>query len=217
MWPSEATASRLYDIANIALIAALVVGVIATVLVVWMGNVKEGYLRRALADLGVEAGKANKEAAEAKLALERYKAPRILSAEQMATLSMRLKPFGKVAFDVATEQSNETASLLAQICEALEGAGWDWQDWKGGSVALKLPKQNRVAGMASVRGVKYRLPIPINHNWKNQQLNSSIPCLHSASQQNHVYILTKMRKRLDTRPDCCISSSARKARNEIGA
>ena len=44
VWPSFETAARLQDAANIALIGALVIGVIATALVVWMGNVKEDYL-----------------------------------------------------------------------------------------------------------------------------------------------------------------------------
>lgn len=54
MWPSEATATLTYDVANFALIASLVLGVAATVLVVWMGDVKESYLRRSLAQANLE-------------------------------------------------------------------------------------------------------------------------------------------------------------------
>jgi hypothetical protein len=54
MWPSEATATTTYNIANIALIGSLVVGVVATVLVVWMGNVKESYLNQSLAQANLE-------------------------------------------------------------------------------------------------------------------------------------------------------------------
>jgi len=50
IWPSFEIASCLYDWANIGLICALVAGVISTILVVWMGNVKETYLRRDIAD-----------------------------------------------------------------------------------------------------------------------------------------------------------------------
>jgi hypothetical protein len=96
-------------------------------------------------------------AANAQLALEKYKAPRTLAPEQIATLSALLKPFGKVPFDVAIEQSHETAQLLAQICLALENAGWDWQDWKGGDVVIRLPKQGRVAGVVAVSGVEIQI------------------------------------------------------------
>src|SRR5271155_3070668 len=57
MWPSEAIAARLYDIANIALIVVLIGGVIATSLVVWMGNVKEEYLKQHLADTQLETAR----------------------------------------------------------------------------------------------------------------------------------------------------------------
>lgn len=58
MWPSFETATRLYDIANFFLIGTLVVGVVATALVVWMGNVKEEYLRRDLAETNARAEEA---------------------------------------------------------------------------------------------------------------------------------------------------------------
>jgi hypothetical protein len=48
MWPSEELASRLYNLANVGLIVGLVLGVASTVLLVWMGNVKESYLRKSL-------------------------------------------------------------------------------------------------------------------------------------------------------------------------
>jgi hypothetical protein len=57
MWPSEAIATRLYDAANIALIVVLIGGVIATSLVVWMGNVKEEYLKKHLADTQLETAR----------------------------------------------------------------------------------------------------------------------------------------------------------------
>jgi hypothetical protein len=110
-----------------------------------------------IATLQAQAAKASETAAKAQLELEKYKAPRALSAEQIATLAARLKPFGKISFDVALEQSHETASLLAQICSALESAGWDWQDWKRPGVVYKLPKQGRIAGSASVDGVEIQV------------------------------------------------------------
>ena len=65
MWPSRETAAFVYDIANWGLIAGLVVGAISTVLIVWMGNVKEGYLRGDLGDSNARAESAKSEAAKA--------------------------------------------------------------------------------------------------------------------------------------------------------
>lgn len=64
MWPSFETAVRLYDAANMFLIGALVIGAIATVLVVWMGNVKEEHLRRDLANTNVRAEEAKADASQ---------------------------------------------------------------------------------------------------------------------------------------------------------
>jgi hypothetical protein len=57
MWPSEEFASRLYDWANVGLIGSLAVGVVSTALLVWMGNVKESYLKT---DLGQTKEKAER-------------------------------------------------------------------------------------------------------------------------------------------------------------
>jgi hypothetical protein len=65
MWPSEDWASKLYDLANLGLIIGLIIGVISTVVVVWMGNVKEEYLKRELAVTGQHAANANSIAATA--------------------------------------------------------------------------------------------------------------------------------------------------------
>jgi len=119
MWPSEATASRLYDIANIALIAALVIGVIATALVVWMGNVKEGYLKLDLA-------RVNNEAAQAKLEQERLKtqlAWRDITPQQAKLISdsLRKTPMEiTIAWISGDAEGSEFSRRLAQV---ILGAG----------------------------------------------------------------------------------------------
>ncbi|MGI8959156.1 MAG: hypothetical protein ACR2IV_05215 [Bryobacteraceae bacterium] len=62
MWPSEELASRLYDLANWGLILGLVIGVVSTVFLVWMGNVKESYLRKSLTATSSVAARANERA-----------------------------------------------------------------------------------------------------------------------------------------------------------
>ena len=65
MWPSRETASFVYDAANWGLILGLIIGVVATIFIIWMGNVKEGYLKRDIAESNERASKANAEAAKA--------------------------------------------------------------------------------------------------------------------------------------------------------
>ena len=50
MWPSLKLVTLLFDIANGGLILGLVIGVAATVILVWSGNKKEAYLNRELSE-----------------------------------------------------------------------------------------------------------------------------------------------------------------------
>lgn len=99
MEPSLETASSVSNWANIFFIGSLVVGVVSTVLIVWMSNVKEAHwdelrrkseeriaalsaqgerLRKETAEANDRAAQANARAEEAKLDLEKYKQPRQL-------------------------------------------------------------------------------------------------------------------------------------------
>src|ERR1039457_4590182 len=69
MWPSSETATWLYDIANFGLIVGLVIGVISTVLIAWMGNVKGAYLNRELADSRERTASLEKQSGESKVAI----------------------------------------------------------------------------------------------------------------------------------------------------
>jgi len=124
MWPSPELASRIYDIANFALIGSLLVGVVATVLIVWMGNTKEAYLRRELANAGRDAAQANARAAEASLELERLKAPRLMTEQQYRSLVRAMFAFKGSRVSVgALPDTFETVSLARQILLALNEAG----------------------------------------------------------------------------------------------
>ena len=132
MWPSFETASRVYDLANLAFVASLIVGVIATVLLVWMGNTKEGYLRRDVASAGERAASANERAAKLELEAEalrndnlriqRENAGRHLTDEQSAAISDTLR--GKVSEVTLLWANNPEASSFAMnISFALGRAG----------------------------------------------------------------------------------------------
>jgi hypothetical protein len=86
MWPSEYWAAKLYDWANWGLIVGLVIGVISTLVVVWMGNVKEVYLRKDLAATTERAANADERAADAEQGAA--EANRIAEAEKLARLKI---------------------------------------------------------------------------------------------------------------------------------
>jgi hypothetical protein len=144
MWPSLPVANHIADVANIFFIGSLVVGVAATVLIVWMSGVKEAYWEKDRTEsaervaslivqgdqLRKDTAEANARALESQLALEKFKAPRTLTPEQLNRVSERLKPFTAVRFDTSIIPGDpEAMGFLVQIASALEKGGWVWVEW----------------------------------------------------------------------------------------
>jgi hypothetical protein len=187
MWPSAETAALLYNLANIGLILGLVVGVVSTILVVWMGNVKEAYLNRSLtesrertaslekqtaesqiaiakanadaaqslatatqaesnlADANERAAKAHeraaeaeRKAAEAQLALEKFKAPRVLSSVDQKVIISKISKFAGQEYTVTTFWDlKESLAFSNQLHQTLLTAGWKYiPPGEGGSFLL---------------------------------------------------------------------------------
>jgi hypothetical protein len=67
-----------------------------------------------------------KRAAEARLALEKYKAPRILSPEQQSQLTERLRQFERTPFEFSVTPDPEAIALMGQLAMALTESGWEW-------------------------------------------------------------------------------------------
>jgi hypothetical protein len=109
MWPSETWASRIYDLANIGLIVGLVIGIVATVLVVWMGNVKETYLRKQLADTAERAAGAEKSANDALIEQERIRQENIILQSKLLTLQKQSE-----ARRLTGEQKANLTKILSQ-------------------------------------------------------------------------------------------------------
>jgi hypothetical protein len=132
MWPSDETASRLYDLANGGLIVGLVLGVISTGLVVWMGNVKETYLRSRLADTNAMAALANERAAEATHKAEEERLARVKIEERMggwklekdaqSRVTEKLVPFPDTPFDLKVDPNE--ARFMDVIDRILLEAKW---------------------------------------------------------------------------------------------
>lgn len=127
MWPSLETAVWVYDWANIALIVSLVVGVVATALIVWMGNVKGEYLDREVATANERAAEANRIAEAERLErikLEAQVSPRRLTSEQQKRVASALRRFSGKAVSVTSYALDLEAALLGeQIIAALNMAG----------------------------------------------------------------------------------------------
>ncbi|MDR3468930.1 MAG: hypothetical protein P4M07_23635 [Xanthobacteraceae bacterium] len=135
------TASAVADWANIFFIGSLVVGVVSTVLIVWMSGVKEAHWEEdrrksaeMIAALGVQGdqlrkdtAEANAKALEARLELERFKAPRLLGPGQLKRVAEKMGTFAGTRFDVAALPGDpEALNFALQIAAVLGAAGWSW-------------------------------------------------------------------------------------------
>lgn len=162
--------------ANWALVLALALGVVATYLIVVSGNTKEAFAKieaheaevrdkeasERIAQLGKDAAqlsadaeaskaeiaKANARAAEAQLALERFKAPRRIEVYNIPEIDQAVAPFAGTKIDIMVlAEGPEASALGTQIGNILfaPAAGWTGRvfSWTGGGSAtgvLVAPK-----------------------------------------------------------------------------
>lgn len=93
--------------------------------------------RAAIAGANERAAKAEEKAAEANLALMKYKAPRNLSAEQSEKLIGDLREFGPITYDLAYPKMMEPGSfLVSQLIKVFTELNWNFVPYEG-----PLPKQ----------------------------------------------------------------------------
>ncbi|HEV2628619.1 MAG TPA: hypothetical protein VGV41_08245 [Pseudolabrys sp.] len=78
-----------------------------------------------IADANERAAKAEERAADAKLALEKYKAPRSFKPSDEETQSFRA--FSGSPFDISINTEPEPEALAYQIADALVASGWEWK------------------------------------------------------------------------------------------
>jgi hypothetical protein len=142
MWLSFERASTIHDVANMILIGDLVVGVVATWLVVTMGKIKEDHLRGDIdsvneraANANERAAKADNAAAEAKKELEKERIRRLelegrvawrrLTEEQQLGISERLKQFAGLEVHIIFSSGDmEGKSFANDILSTLRKAKW---------------------------------------------------------------------------------------------
>ncbi|MBI3497825.1 MAG: hypothetical protein HY058_11030 [Proteobacteria bacterium] len=164
MWPSEAWAIWIYDVANIALIISLATVAVVTVLVVWMGNVKEDFLKRDLASAQLDASHAvlqtailNKEAELARAAiaqaeLHAAEANEKAESERLARLKLEIKLAPRSLGPARTDQ-------LASQLTALAGIGIDLVVYEGLSPDA-APLSHEIANALKAAGATVRILTP---------------------------------------------------------
>ncbi len=138
MWPSLPTANNIADVANWFFISSLVVGVVSTILIVWMAGVKEAYWEKDRTEsservaslstqgeqLRKDTAEANARAIEARLELEKFKAPRLLTQEQIVAIVKKLPQFPMNSVSVSPGPVTvETVAFAEQIVQILSLAG----------------------------------------------------------------------------------------------
>ena len=93
-----------------------------------------------IAELGQQTQEANARAAEANLALERFRAPRSLTKGGAEVLIRDLRKFSGTEIDIFSMGSTlEIANLTTAISAALAGSGWRaraWQMFSGSAVGV---------------------------------------------------------------------------------
>lgn len=159
--PSAILASSIYDWANVGLIVSLVIGVVSTVLIVWMGNIKETDLRTRLSEAesrstlaqgaagsaGEAAAKANERAAElerqaevlktANLQLEAQIAPRRISLGDCMKIAKALSGFAGRTVEIRSYALDVEAAVLGQqLLFCLQKAGINAVDQRMSDEAL---------------------------------------------------------------------------------
>ena len=163
---SLAAAEVINTWANIVFVGSLVAGVVATYAIIATANIKEDHLKVGIADANARAGEANASAAnanaraveanaraveanasaadanaraaEAELALVKFRAPRLPSVAEQATIAKKIAPHAPTKFDVGHDMvDREQWDFLWVLEPVISGAGWDHIDWVGGQVFKK--------------------------------------------------------------------------------
>jgi hypothetical protein len=158
-------------------IAAVVVGV-STAVIIKLQKQEAADSARAFATYKLEAGEniaaanaraaeADQKAAEAKLELEKFKAPRSLDRAQLERITEAMKPFSGFPFDFSIQPDGETIGLMEQIGGALKSAGLTWEPWHGRTPGMPAFLQPGVpqAGMVAFTGLMIQIDDSKTPQW----------------------------------------------------
>jgi hypothetical protein len=99
-----------------------------------------------------EAAEANRRTAEAQLALEKLKAPRVLDLNERSVMVEELKSFAGTPFVTAATHDPEAQALMGQIEDLLTEAGLQQQPWRGKELLAARPGKP-ATGVTAVIGL----------------------------------------------------------------
>lgn len=98
----------------------------------------------------------DKEAADAKLKLEKAKRPRILPGDKLPQFIEQLRPFARTVCEFSTT-GHEANKLILQIGGMIETAGWVWNNWHGAGLITVFETRQRRVGRIDEWGVHIRV------------------------------------------------------------
>jgi predicted nucleic acid-binding Zn-ribbon protein len=112
-------------------------------------------------------------AADAQLALQKLKTPRILDAEQQARITAALTPYAGQEYTLSVASGSEAENLLCQIDAALTAAQWKRIS---GFRSITVETKCGAAGLNGSSGVSVRLPdkADTEHQWNMLMLVNAL-------------------------------------------
>jgi hypothetical protein len=139
MWNvSSSMADLLFSLSNLVLIVGAALVLLGTIGSIKMNGVREMFSNERIsaneattAIAIAESDKAKAEAANARLELAKFKAPRVLEPKQLAAITSAMRVFPNTQFDVAIGPMGDPEPEVfgRSISSALIDAGWSQIDW----------------------------------------------------------------------------------------
>lgn len=105
------------------------------------------------AEANERAAVADQKAAEAALALELFRTPRVLTDEQLRRIVEKVSPFRGQPFSMGVFNDAECIDLMVQISKSLVLAGWEHKAWEGGGDTVLTLGVMPPLGLTGVVGV----------------------------------------------------------------
>jgi hypothetical protein len=130
MWPSLATANHIADVANWFFIASLVVGVVSTILIVWMAGIKEAYWEKdrtesaeRVASLVNQSEELRRDTAEANAQAAKAISETAKANERTAELSQETEKLRGANLEMEKAFSPRSLAIRSQDTAALKAFG----------------------------------------------------------------------------------------------
>ena len=173
-WDSLPAVTRYHNWAEIAGIIAVAVLVVAEIIQFKYGHRRDDLIAQEqtatnqrhdeemarlhldTAQSNARAAEATQKATEAQLALEKFKAPRVLQPEQWAAIAAAMRQFGNIQFDVAVGPMGDPEPEIfgRTLADTLSNGGWTQIDWDTNDPQIRLERTgSRFVGFAAVTNV----------------------------------------------------------------